>query len=241
MSLVEKIQVMSCPMYPVNVAEASEILRKKLLLQEFGYCVAINAEKINRYLGDADFRKVIDGSIFPYPDGAGATLAARILAKKACEKINMPVLCLEVATEMGSRVFVYGAKPEVHVLAMEAIRRRFPTLIICGSEHGYVDEADAVSALQRANPDLVLIALGSPKQEEFAAKFAPELGAIFVGGGGSLDIMAGVKRRAPDFFVNNGLEWAYRLVQEPWRLRRQLGLFVFVLRLMKYRFRRVKR
>ncbi len=227
-------------MYPVNSAQASEMLRDKLIGDEFGYCVAINAEKINRYLRDAEFRKIIDGSIFPYPDGAGATLAAKFLAKKACEKINMPVLCLDVAAETGSRVFVYGAKPEVHALAMEAIGRRFPALVVCGSEHGYVDETDAVSALRGANPDLVLIALGSPKQEEFAAKYASELGAIFVGGGGSLDIMAGVKKRAPEFFVNNGLEWAYRLAQEPWRLKRQLGLVVFVLRLIKYRFRKME-
>jgi N-acetylglucosaminyldiphosphoundecaprenol N-acetyl-beta-D-mannosaminyltransferase len=202
--------------------------------KKFGYFVAINAEKIYRYRKDEQLRGVIDASLYPYPDGAGAVISGRLFFGVKSAKINMPVLVLEEADRNNWRVFIYGAQEDIHNDAIAKIKVKYPNINIVGNMHGYNSQEAAIESIASSKPQLVLLALGSPRQEFFANKCTVSgLESIFVGCGGALDIISGRLNRAPSFFVDNGLEWFYRLAQEPWRWKRQRVLPLFLFEIIK--------
>jgi N-acetylglucosaminyldiphosphoundecaprenol N-acetyl-beta-D-mannosaminyltransferase len=98
--------------------------------------------------------------------------------------------------------------------------------------HGYHGKQDIIQAVAGVRPQLILVAMGSPRQELFAAELLSKINSGFViGCGGALDILSGALNRAPQFMIDNNLEWFYRLYKQPWRFRRQLFLPVFIMRL----------
>lgn len=237
--MLDKFEVLGCPCAAVNHSQAANHLEDLLRSQQLGYTVAINAEKIFKYADEPGFSEIIDNSIFPYPDGSGAVLGLRWLHGKWSEKINMPVLALEVANKLGIATFIIGADEYNHPRAINNIRDKYQQINIVGHLHGYIDFETLVSAIKRAEPKLILVAMGSPKQEKFAAQLLTEIDfGIVVGCGGALDIIAGALKRAPSFMVNNHLEWVFRLYKEPWRIKRQLFLPRFMWRLNRSRVRR---
>ena len=237
--MLDKFEVLGCPCTAVNHSQAAIHLEALLGSQQLGYTVAINAEKILKYADYSDFSEIIDNSIFPYPDGSGAVLGLRWLHGKLSEKINMPVLALEVANKLGIATFIIGANEYNHSRAVNNIRDKYQQINIVGNLNGYIDYETLVSAIKRTKPRLILVAMGSPKQEKFAAQILAEIDfGIVVGCGGALDIIAGELKRAPDFMINNHLEWLFRLYKEPWRIKRQLFLPRFMWRLSRLSVRR---
>ena len=227
-----KYRVLACPCMGVSESESYAYLRSLLESNQSGYTVAINAEKILKYSADPAFREILENSIFPYPDGSGAVLGLRWLHAKRVKKVNMPVMALKAANEMRVPTFIIGATADNHAKAIESIKREFKHIDLVGHLDGYQDEQAMVRAVQHSRPSLVLVAMGSPKQEIFAAALLAQTGTgIVVGCGGALDIMAGAANRAPAFMINNHLEWLYRLYTEPWRIRRQVILPRFLWRL----------
>lgn len=225
-------RIMGCPCYPITESNIEETLIAQVNSPEFGYAVAINAEKIYRFRQLPELRETVENASFPYPDGAGAVIALRTMYGERSEKINMPIRALETANKHGLNVFIAGAKQDTHDEAVAVIKARYPNIHIVGHLHGYHSEDELIEAIAKAQPQLVMLALGSPKQEHFAAKLKNVLPSGFaVGCGGALDILAGKLKRAPEFWINNHLEWFYRLQQEPWRWRRQLFLPVFFVKL----------
>lgn len=228
-----KVKVMGCPCFAVSESTLEQQLMHFIDNDICGYSVAINAEKIQKYKKDDKLKDVIDGSIYPYPDGAGAVLSIKWLHNLASEKINMPIRVLEIADQNRLKVFIIGAKEEVHDEGVSIIKKRYPNIQIVGNMHGYNDEKDIISAVTLAKPQFIMLAMGSPRQEIFANKLIKATESGFaVGCGGALDILAGKLKRAPEFYINNNLEWLYRLVQEPWRWKRQLFLPVFLSKLI---------
>ena len=110
------------------------------------------------------------------------------------------------------------------------MQEKFPGLIVAGTADGYFKEdGPVVEQIRASGADIVLVCLGAPKQELWMAKNGEATGAkLLCGLGGSLDIFAGISRRAPDIWVKLGLEWAYRLVKEPWRIGRMMSLPKFL-------------
>jgi N-acetylglucosaminyldiphosphoundecaprenol N-acetyl-beta-D-mannosaminyltransferase len=215
----------NCPCLAVNESNMKILVEAAVRERRGGYTVAINAEKIMAYHEDPAVAEVIDQALFPYPDGAGAVMGLSFLQGAAAAKVNMPILALAVANELSARVSIIGADEVSHAGAVEEVKRRFPQLIVVESSHGYISADEIVSLICRSGADLVLLALGSPKQEKIAHQ-AVEDGAhcLIIGCGGALDILSGKSRRAPDWMVHGNLEWLYRLSREPWRWRRQLKL-----------------
>lgn len=237
------ISLVGCPCHPLkNEEEASDFLNKVLASMEGGYTVAINAEKILAYEKSPSLRSVIDGAILKSPDGFGAVLAARWLHNENIAKINLPEAALKLANARGLKLFVLGATEESNAQAVETIRGRYPRIEICGRCNGYFNDVDEVKVLLRtAMPDLVLVGMGSPRQEMLAARLRHDFPKIlFVGCGGALDILAGKTKRAPAFMVAHGLEWLYRLVKEPRRLKRQIILPLFILRVWSERLKLIR-
>jgi N-acetylglucosaminyldiphosphoundecaprenol N-acetyl-beta-D-mannosaminyltransferase len=143
----------------------------------------------------------------------------------------MQAICA-IAPERGYRIFVYGASEEVSADAVQKLRVRYPGINIVGRANGYVKEVDMPALVQRINalrPDILFVALGSPRQEEWLHRWLPELKVkVCQGIGGTLDTIVGRVKRAPAAWQRLGLEWLYRLVRQPSRIVRQAVLIRFV-------------
>ena len=112
----------------------------------------------------------------------------------------------------------------------------YPGLVVAGARNGYFspqEEEEILEEINRARPDLLCVALGSPKQELFVLKYQKRLQVkAAIGVGGSLDVWSGELKRAPEFYRRHGLEWLYRLMQEPSRYKRMAALPLFMIRVM---------
>lgn len=233
-TITAPIEILDCPCVPVTGEQAAIALLDAAIRQATGgYAVAINAEKILFFRSRADVRKVIENAALPYPDGIGAVLGLKWLHGVRSRKINMPIACLDGAHQMGWRLFIMGAAEDVSALAVAEIERRYPGIAIVGRMNGYEPKEAYFEAIAAARPDLVMVALGSPRQELFAAELVARVPGIFVVGcGGALDILAGRLKRAPEFLIHSGFEWLYRLMLQPHRWRRQRFLPLFLIKLV---------
>lgn len=227
-----KYSILGCPCFAVNEDDAVDHILSIVESSQAGYSVAINAEKIWRYDKDVEFTSIVDKSVFPYPDGAGAVLGLKWLHGIKSQKNNMPIKALEAANKGGLKTFIVGANEANHNKAIDIIVSRYPELDLVGHMHGYHGKQDIIQAVAKVRPQLILVAMGSPRQELFAAELLSKVNSGFViGCGGALDILSGAQNRAPQFMIDNNLEWFYRLYKQPWRFRRQLFLPVFIIRL----------
>lgn len=223
-------KIMGCPCLPIMETDIAQFFINNI--SNKGYTVAINAEKILNYRSNNELKEIIDGSIFPYPDGAGAVISLKWLHGMKAEKINMPILALEHCNTNYIKTFIAGADEASHRKAITKIKNIYPNINLVGNMHGYNKEPEIIQNIIRSKPDLILLALGSPKQEILASKIVKSIDhGIVVGCGGALDIIAGKIKRAPKFWIDNNIEWVFRLFQEPWRIKRQLFLpkFFFIL------------
>jgi N-acetylglucosaminyldiphosphoundecaprenol N-acetyl-beta-D-mannosaminyltransferase len=141
---------------------------------------------------------------------------------------------------MGYSMYLLGASEETSQKAFVVIHQRYSGIRLLGRNNGYFkDNAMIFEAFKSSRPQIVLVAMGSPKQELFAAAAVREIpGIVFIGCGGALDVIAGTAKRAPEFFINNHLEWLYRLIRQPWRWKRQMILPVYVSRLLRHAFKK---
>jgi N-acetylglucosaminyldiphosphoundecaprenol N-acetyl-beta-D-mannosaminyltransferase len=201
--------------------------------------ITLNAEMAMQADRNPDLKRVIQQTDLVIPDGAGVVLYFRLKGHRIqrCPGIELAEAVLQALSPEDS-VFFYGAAPGVAEAAAHYWQQRSPQLKIAGIQHGFVtpEEQPAFQArLQAAQPTVILLALGVPRQELWMRDhqhLCPN--AIWIGVGGSFDIWAGNKTRAPEWFCNNHLEWLYRLYQEPWRWRRMLALPKFAFRALTY-------
>jgi len=194
--------------------------------------VAINPEKIITCRKDSAFQALLNGFEYKIPDGIGIIWASKLHQGSIKERITgidtMLALC-ELAQKQQVRVFLYGSKAEVLALAKTQLETRYPGILIVGTLDGYQNDQEKVlSTLNEAAPDLLFVALGSPKQEHWISDNRTRLNAcVLMGVGGSYDVISQQKERAPAGFRKLGLEWFYRLLKEPSRLFRQTKLVTF--------------
>lgn len=232
---MEKYRILGAPCLLVeNIDSVKEYIKGLIDRKTGGYSVAINAEKIMMYEKNPEMKEIIENSILPTPDGAGAVIGMKFLHKRRSIKLDLPKTVFQLADKNRYSMFVLGATEESNEKAAEKIKELYPGINMVGRRNGYFDdESEIISMFCNLNPQIVMIALGSPKQEMFAQRVNSELkGTLFIGCGGALDILAGKTKRAPEFFINNNLEWFYRLVKEPKRIVRQLILPVFIFKLI---------
>ena len=232
---MEKYRILGAPCLLVeSIDEAKTYIRDIIEGGTGGYSVAINAEKIMMYTKQPEMKIVMDDSVLPTPDGAGAVLGFKFLYGKRSIKLDLPKTIFELADKEKYSIFVFGAKEDNNEKAVEKIKEIYPDINVVGRRNGYFDSnEDIAGLLKKLSPQIVMLALGSPKQEIFAKEMSKALkGTLFIGCGGALDILAGKTKRAPEFFINNNLEWFYRLIKQPKRITRQLVLPIFLFKLV---------
>ncbi|WP_415329883.1 WecB/TagA/CpsF family glycosyltransferase [Clostridium perfringens] len=176
------------------------------------------------------------------PDGVGTLLAAKINGIDITEKIagiEVMNMLLEEARDKNLKVFLLGAKEETLIKCKEKIKENYYGINIVGSNNGFFDLDncdDLIEKINESKADILFVAMGAPRQEVFIEKYKDKLCCkIFMGVGGSFDVFAGNVNRAPQFMINIGMEWLYRVAKEPWRIKRLGSIPKFLLLSLKER------
>jgi UDP-N-acetyl-D-mannosaminouronate:lipid I N-acetyl-D-mannosaminouronosyltransferase len=209
-------------------------------LIEFAYkykkiLIAINAEKIIHATDQT--RDLINRNI-GYADGIGAVWALKKKGFKEVVKIPGCELWLDITGQfyLNKTFYLVGATEEVLQQAIKKLKKDFPGINIVGARNGYIKTDEErkmlIDTVVYKKPDIVFVAMGSPKQELLMQEMQQQHKAIYQGLGGSLDLYVGDLERAPEWWVKNNLEWAYRLVKQPSRIKRQIHLIRFLWLLM---------
>ena len=198
-----------------------------------------NAEIIMEAQSSSELMSILNDGDMVTPDGAGVVLASKILGRKLTEKVSGVDLVKNVMASdyhRKIRFFLFGAAPGVAEKAAQNILNTYPNVEIAGLRNGYYTPADETSILNDINEsgaDILLVALGAPRQERFIHTHKSQLKVkVSIGVGGTIDILAGTVKLAPDFFRRNGLEWLYRLCKQPSRFKRMLRLPRFIIKVI---------
>lgn len=200
--------------------------------------IAVNPEKVITAQKDPVVKELINESTFQIADGVGILLASKLKKGSITSRVtgvDMMARLLKFAAEEKHPIYLYGAKKEVIDLAAANITRDHPGIEIAGLTDGY--EQDEEALIQRINESgakILFVALGSPKQELWIQRNIHKLQnvLVFQGVGGSFDVFSGTVKRAPAIFRKFGLEWLYRLLSDPRRIKRQLNLPRFLIRIL---------
>lgn len=220
----------------------------KLLFNKEGKINIIsgNPEVLNTGLGDKKLKEnFLSSDSLIIPDGIGTILAARLSKKKMKEKIaGISVMdkIIEYCSKNNYGIYLLGSTEETVSLTYVNLLTKYPKLIITGYRNGYfnLDSCqDIISDINSKKPYAVFVAMGCPRQERFIMKYMDIIDShIFMGVGGSFDVIAGKTKRAPEWMIKSGLEWLYRVYREPFRIKRlfQIPKFIFKAVLMKNKF-----
>ena len=217
-----KSQVLGIEFDGLTIGEAAARALALTKQPRSAYICTPNPEIVWDAQTDRALRGAIAGADMVLPDGIGIVWASRVLGCPVPERVAGIDLLMALLGRFHGRLFLLGGRPGVAEHAAETIRAQFPDLTIVGCHDGYFDDPEsAYDAVCMAAPELILVCMGSPKQELFMVDFARILPAgLMIGLGGTLDVLAGDVPRAPERWRRLGLEWLYRLLREPWRIRR---------------------
>lgn len=220
----------------VTMDEALEITRAFLLEDGVHAIYTPNSEIMMAAQRDPSLKKILNEADLLVADGAGVVMASRILKRFLPEKVSGIDLVKNIFKSPGKNpvnVFLFGSKPGVAEEAGKNIAKLYPNVRIAGYQNGYFikeEENGIIEAINSSNADILLVALGAPKQEKWIHENKSKLKVrVCIGVGGTLDVFAGKAKLAPEFFRRNGLEWLYRLYREPRRFIRMLDLPRFIL------------
>jgi N-acetylglucosaminyldiphosphoundecaprenol N-acetyl-beta-D-mannosaminyltransferase len=210
-------------------------LLKKIDNREKAFIVAINPEKIIKAQEDTALMKLLNSADFQIPDGIGVILASKFKGGQIRERvtgIDMMLKLCEAAAKHQKKIFLYGGKPGRADEAKVKLEEMYPGIKIAGTLHGYEKDQQVVrNAINLSSADIIFVAMGSPAQENWIIANKDSLHpSVYQGVGGSFDVISGRIDRAPESFQKLGLEWLYRLIKEPWRIKRQVVLPLFLIR-----------
>lgn len=203
------------------------------------FIVTANPEIVMFAKKTPSFSNLLKKADYITADGIGIIKASKKLNTPLPERVTgYDILCdlLVLANKKNFSVYFLGAKEDTLDLAVKNVGENYPNLKIAGSHHGYFDINDEkiITNIKNTNPDFIFVALGFPRQEEWIAQAKDEIGkGIFIGVGGSFDVLAGTVKRAPVFWQKLHLEWFYRLLKQPSRFKRMLAIPKFMLAINK--------
>lgn len=226
-----------------TVAAVRQIIEKRIPTQH----VVINASKVNLMEKDVKIRNIVNSCPIINADGMSIVWAARFLGVPVRERITGIDLFLKlvaVAAESHYKIFLLGATKEVVAKVTSILRRQYPDLLITGARDGYFKEDEEIAdQIRRSGADILFVAFSSPKKEYWIHQHLKQMEVPFVMGvGGSFDVVAGKTNRAPVWMQRFGLEWFFRLMQEPGRMWRRyiIGNLSFAALTCKYKFKQRK-
>jgi N-acetylglucosaminyldiphosphoundecaprenol N-acetyl-beta-D-mannosaminyltransferase len=226
----------------ISREQASDLAAVRIATREPSQIVTLNSLMFNAMIKDPDLRKAVSAAALVIPDSVGIQWAAKMLCGIHVARITGIDFVYDLvrrATMNGWRVFLLGSKPGVAESAAKRLRSLFPGLTIVGTHHGYFTDHDAMVAHVRgAQPDLLFAGLAMPDQELWISTNLLSMNVpVVMGVGGSFDVISGALKRAPVWMQAAGLEWLFRLLRQPWRIKRMLDLPVFVYNVVKLKLK----
>ncbi|MBE6872161.1 MAG: WecB/TagA/CpsF family glycosyltransferase [Ruminococcaceae bacterium] len=234
---MDKIHILNLAFDNVNMDEASLRVAKALESKTKLKIATVNAEIAYLCEKDATALATIGAFDMVVCDGVGVLYASKIVGTPLKERVAGIELGERIISDIaasGHKLFLLGAAPGVAEDAAKKLCEKYTSLNICGTHDGYFkDDAHVIEQINNSGADVVFVCLGAPKQENWISANCDKLCAsVFIGLGGSLDIYAGNSKRAPAFFCRFGLEWLYRLICQPWRIKRMMALPKYILRVI---------
>lgn len=223
----------------VTMKDAVATVKQFILQKKSHIVVTPNAEMIMMANQDKQLAHIINNADLVVPDGAGVVWAARYQGDIMPERVagyDLVQNLLKEAVNEKYKVYMFGGAPGVAEKAKEIAEERYPGVQIVGTQSGFFkkqDEFEILNAIKTCQPDILLVALGVPRQEKWLHEFKEGLKVpVAIGVGGTFDVMAGLVKRAPLWMQRGNLEWLFRLLSEPKRAIRMLALPHFVIKVM---------
>ena len=233
----KKVTILGVPVDAITMEEAVARIDGFIEKRTPVLVATANAEMLMRATHDGALRRILQGAAMVTPDGAGTVWAAHHLGHAMPERVagyDMVQELMREAPAKHRRIFFFGSAPGVADKAKKKAEQLYPGIEIVGTRNGFftaADEPAIIEEIKAAHPDILLAALGVPKQEKWLAKHLGELGVpVAIGVGGTFDVMAGVMKRAPRWMQRAKLEWLFRGMMQPQRAGRLLALPRFVLK-----------
>lgn len=236
---LEKVDILGIPFVNTTKTGFVEKLDNHLTRQDKVFVVTANPEIVMKAIEEDSYKKVIDQATYITADGIGVVKAAQLLNYPLPERVtgyDTMMELLELAERKQYSIYLLGGQEETLQKAVTNIHTNFPNINIVGHHNGYFDwnQTHIQEEIKATNPDLVFVALGVPRQENWIAENLPHFQkGVFMGVGGSFDVIAGTVERAPVAWQKANLEWLYRLLKQPSRWKRMLALPRFGLKILK--------
>lgn len=235
----KKITVLNVNIDALTMEESVSVVEKFITDKIPKYVVTANAEIVMLAQRDQEFAGIIERADLVLPDGAGVVWAARYNGYVVPERVagfDLVQQLMIQSAQKGHRIYMFGGAPGVVTKAKETAQSKYPGVNIVGTRHGYFTESEnseIIEDIRKCQPDILLIALGVPKQEQWVTKNLTTLGIpVSIGVGGTFDVMAGVMQRAPLWMQKANLEWLFRLMLQPKRIIRMMALPQFVCKVL---------
>lgn len=203
-----------------------KLLENDLKHEHKRFIITVNPETLMLSEKDNELKEILDSKEFSFvPDGIAVIKAARKVGISISERItgiDIAEYLLKLANKNKYSIYLYGAKEEVIESLISKIKKEYNNINIVGYSNGYVENKNKVmEEILKLKPDICMVALGIPHQEKIIYKYINKFKkGIFIGVGGSFDVLSGYKKRAPKIFIKLNIEWLYRIIKEPKRLKR---------------------
>ena len=231
----EKVNILGVGVNSLTMNEALEQIEKYFEDRKPVMIATANAEMLMRATHDEELKNILNCAELVVPDGAGTVWAAHHLGYQMPERVagyDLAQNLMRLAPKKNRRIYFFGSAKGVAEKAKLKAEELYHGINIVGTRNGFFtaeDESKIISEIKSAKPDLLLVALGVPKQEKFLFKYKDELNVpVSIGVGGTFDVMAGVMKRAPKWMQRAKLEWLFRAILQPKRAGRLIALPKFV-------------
>ena len=235
------VEIFNIPFINMKKEDILKILEQRVVENKKTYVVTANAEIVMYAKENVSYFNIITKADYIVPDGIGVVKGAKILKKEIKERvpgIELMVDLLKIANKFNQKVYFYGAKNEVIEKMIKRIKSDYPNINIVGYSNGYINDADnkITDEIINLEPDYIFVAKGAPLQDEWINKVIQKTDkGLFMGVGGSFDVLAGEVKRAPEIWQKLNLEWLYRIAGDPKRWKRSMALPKFVIEVFKLR------
>ena len=233
----ERIIILNTTIDVLNVQETIDLVEEYVLQKEPLHLMGVNADKINELNENERLKQIVNSCGIINADGASVIKASRYLGKPLPERvagIDLMQSLVKLSEQKGYSVYLLGAKQKVVEKTEEVLKRQYPKLNLIGIHNGYFKEyewPEISKELKILQPDFVFVGITSP-MKEYLIEFLQDDGndSVFMGVGGSFDVISGVIPRAPKWMQKSGLEWLFRVIQEPKRLFKRyfVGNWIFI-------------
>lgn len=212
--------------YNKTCTEYFKLLKNNLKKDKKTFIITANPEIIMHSENDEEISQMLnDKTVSIVPDGIAIVKAARMIGNDVKERItgvDIAEKLFEYCNDLNKSIYLFGAKQEVIDTMKIVLKEKYPSVKLVGATNGYVkDKVSIMKKIVKLKPDVVMVALGVPAQEKLIYKYLNKFDkGIFIGVGGSFDVLSGTKKRAPKIFIKTNTEWLYRIICEPKRLKR---------------------